>query len=111
HPAPEYCQLQNGLLIAAKFTSGRNLQKVIDWLTIGLPFVNVRYDLETGDMVAVLRLPITPIHLITGPVTEMLEEESDGYTAATIRERKGYSLTAFSRLYETRSKPWLDPWR
>jgi len=109
-PAPEYSGLSNGLIIAARFATLRDLNEFLDRSVVIAPFILLRYDPDNLTAIAHIRTPHLSATYIDGVLGDWLDSINAKYLSATMQELRTNYLTVLHRLYRGQNEPWENPW-
>ncbi len=108
HPALEYVGLPEGILLAAQFKTITRLDEFIEWLVSSFPYVHVQY--SKGEKGLVSRVRVPRFSKSEGLIRQELQKENALRAIGTISRNRTYQMSALHRLYQSKKKPWRDPW-
>ncbi|MFX1439248.1 MAG: hypothetical protein ACFFFD_03300 [Promethearchaeota archaeon] len=108
HPSIKYAGLPEGLLLAAKFRTVKRLDEFVEGLAALFPFVHSQYSRTEKSLVS--RVRIARFSNPEGFIRDELQEEDALRVIGTISNNRTYHMSVLHRLYQSKNKPWKDPW-
>jgi hypothetical protein len=108
HPAIRYAGLPEGLLLAAKFRTVKRLDEFVERLAALFPFVHSQFSRAEKSLVSRVRVP--RFSNPEGFIRDELQEEDALRVISTIANNRTYHISVLHRLYQSKNKPWKDPW-
>ncbi|MFX1273089.1 MAG: hypothetical protein ACFFAX_15505, partial [Promethearchaeota archaeon] len=108
HPTLNYAGLPEGLLVAAEFKAVKQLNRFIERLAAFFPFVHSQFSTTEKSVVSRVRVPRFSNAGVF--IKEELQDEGALRAIGTITHNRTYHMSVLHRLYQSKSKPWRDPW-
>ncbi|MFW9888375.1 MAG: hypothetical protein ACFFER_09345, partial [Candidatus Thorarchaeota archaeon] len=108
HPSIRYAGLPEGLLLAAKFRTVKRLDEFVERLAALFPFVHSQFSRTEKSIVS--RVRVARFSNPEGFIRDELQEEDALRVVSTISSNRTYHMSVLHRLYQSKNKPWKDPW-
>ncbi|MFW9803479.1 MAG: hypothetical protein ACFFFC_12540 [Candidatus Thorarchaeota archaeon] len=108
HPTLHYAGLPEGLLVAAEFKAVKRLNRFIERLASFFPFVHSQFSTTEKSVVSIVRAPRFSNAGVF--IKEELQDEKALRAIGTIAHNRTYHMSVLHRLYQSKNKPWRDPW-
>jgi hypothetical protein len=108
HPTLNYAGLPEGLLLAAEFKTVKQLNRFIERLAAFFPFVHSQFSTTKKSVVSQVRVPRFSNAGVF--IKEELQDEKALRVIGTIAQNRTYHMSVLHRLYQSKNRPWRDPW-
>jgi hypothetical protein len=109
HPSLDYAGLPEGVILAAQFRTAKRLDEFIDWLASSFPYVHAQFSRTEKSIVSRVRVP--RFSKSDSLIVQELKKRKALKVIGTVARNRTYHMSAFHRLYQSKNKPWRDPWQ
>ena len=110
HPALELAGIPDVIMFVIRDAPRKEIERIANLFQESIPLAHIQRSRNGGNMVAYLRFPQGTRGKIGHRLQKDLEKEVD-ITRIIIQRRRPYYMTVLSRLFDTESQTWIDPFK